>query len=123
MFSTDDSLKQPVPKCTAQHVPANPSTDWKKHLEFPSQGASDLARDFLRRLLCEPEDRLGYIRCGSDESGLGTDGVDQLMAHPWFEGMQWDTIHLETPPYRPHLLAEDDTRHFDDDIPDAVGGV
>ena len=29
-------------------------------------------------------------------------------------------LHNATPPYQPDLLADDDTRHFDDDIPNEV---
>lgn len=32
-------------------------------------------------------------------------------------------MHKRTPPYHPDLLADDDTRHFDNDIPNEVGVV
>ncbi|TXT11289.1 uncharacterized protein COLE_01699 [Cutaneotrichosporon oleaginosum] len=104
--------------------------DWKQNLKFPrSPRASVLAMDFIKKLLCEPEDRLGYIsqskRRGSfsavpllDDPPLGSDGVEQLMNHPWFFGMDWQTLHEQLPPYQPNLEAPDDTQHFDDDIPD-----
>ncbi|BEJ11501.1 hypothetical protein CspHIS471_0109230 [Cutaneotrichosporon sp. HIS471] len=103
--------------------------DWKQNLKFPrSPRSSVLAIDFIRKLLCEPEDRLGYIpqskRRGSfsavpllDEPLLGSDGVEQLMNHPWFFGIDWDTLHEQMPPYQPNLETPDDTQHFDDDIP------
>lgn len=106
--------------------------DWKQNLKFPrSPRASVLAMDFIKKLLCEPEDRLGYVppskRRGSfsavpalDEPPLGHDGVEQLMNHPWFFGMDWKSLHEQIPPYQPNLQTPDDTQHFDDDIPDEV---
>lgn len=104
--------------------------DWKQNLKFPrSPRASVLAMDFIKKLLCEPEDRLGYVpqpkRRGSfsavpalDDPPLGSGGVQQLMDHPWFFGIDWKKLHEQLPPYQPNLQAEDDTQHFDDDIPD-----
>ncbi|KAF5370604.1 hypothetical protein D9758_001887 [Tetrapyrgos nigripes] len=40
-----------------------------------------------------------------------------LQAHPWFRGIDWDSIHRYPAPYRPELRNPEDTRHFDDDIP------
>lgn len=95
----------------------NPSLDWKTHLSFPKDVVSPLAVDFIKALLCEPEDRLGFLP-GED---LAADGIQQLQQHAWFAGLDWDTLHLQTPPYRPNLLSDDDTRHFDKDIPNEVG--
>lgn len=97
--------------------------DWKNSLVFAKTSRiSPLAVDFMKRLLCEPEERLGYVpsrwRAAPDEGPLGPDGVEQLMAHPWFDGVDWDNIHHVPPPYQPNLVAADDTRHFDEDIPD-----
>lgn len=54
---------------------------------------------------------------------LAPDGAEQLMSHPWFFGIDWTSLHTKTPPYQPNLATPDDTRHFDEDIPDEVGGV
>lgn len=78
--------------------------------------ASNTAIDFIKRLLCDDEDRLGYTY----DSG---DGIDQLMRHPWFDGLDWNTLHLQAAPFRPSLMSEDDTRHFDDNIPNEVGNA
>lgn len=93
----------------------------------------------MKRLLCDPEDRLGYVPSAyrglgasastvnsesvvcSLEGPLGPDGVEQLMAHPWFHDIDWSTIQTQTPPFRPNLASKDDTSHFDEDIPNEVG--
>jgi len=100
----------------------------------------------MKKLLCDPEDRLGYVSTGRRGSTaglmgssapapvpstsvgngtvtildgpLGHDGVEQLMAHPWFNDIDWSKLHEVYPPFQPSLRAVDDTRHFDDDIPD-----
>jgi hypothetical protein len=40
------------------------------------------------------------------------------MAHPWFADIDWAHLHEMVPPFRPCLRSVDDTRHFDEDIPD-----
>ena len=125
------------------------SLNWKDTLKFPTKPRlSTQCTDLMTKLLCEPEDRLGSqpgikpsvltvrsARVGSILLGLGSDGVEQIKAHPWFEGIDWDGeltctvsvrklrsagMHRTTPPYHPALMADDDTRHFDDDIPNEV---
>jgi len=104
----------------------------------------------MTKLLCEPEDRLGAnpsvkpsmlsVRSGVSSifPGLGSDGAEQIKAHPWFQAIEWESkhgstvdlrkhlpnrsqaLHTASPPYHPDLQADDDTRHFDDDIPNEV---
>lgn len=67
--------------------------------------------------------------------GLGSDGAEQIKSHPWFRGIDWDSafrdfrqvpgtdtldLHKTEPPYHPDLQSDDDTRHFDEDIPSEV---
>ncbi|ODO10449.1 hypothetical protein I350_01044 [Cryptococcus amylolentus CBS 6273] len=56
---------------------------------------------------------------GKDEEkgGLGKDGVEEIKRHAWFRGIDWDNLHRKKPPYSPDLYTDDDTRHFDEDIP------
>ena len=108
------------------------SLNWKENLKFPpSSRISAQCTDFMARLLCEPEDRIGSqgptnpsilsthsIRMGSTRgSVLGSDGAAQLKAHPWFASINWDSLHEQEPPYAPDLYTDDDTRHFDENIP------
>lgn len=39
-------------------------------------------------------------------------------AHPFFKGIDFANIHLQTPPYVPQLSSPEDTRYFEDDIED-----
>ena len=61
----------------------------------------------MTKLLCEPEDRLGSgarpsslsrsasflgsSRRGANGAiGLGSDGIEEIKAHPWFASIDWD---------------------------------
>lgn len=80
---------------------------WRAHLRFPPEAVlSPAARDLITRLLCDVEHR------------LGTHGVEELKAHPFFAGVAWDALYSSTPPYVPEVAGELDTRnfeHFDED--------
>lgn len=59
----------------------------------------------MTRLLCEPDDRLGYsstqgsvMTVRSTKSirglkGLGSDGAEKIMGHAWFEGLDWESVY------------------------------
>ncbi|ORX41239.1 kinase-like domain-containing protein [Kockovaella imperatae] len=120
---------------SSRHITRQKILNWKKNLKFPPTArVSPQCTDFLARLLCEPEDRIGSQKPanpsvlssyslrietlkGTRILGLGSDGAAQLKAHPWFKSVNWDTIHSQEPPYAPDLYADDDTRHFDENIP------
>ncbi|KAI9619115.1 hypothetical protein KEM48_006394 [Puccinia striiformis f. sp. tritici PST-130] len=87
---------------------------------------------FMQSLLCDRKDRLGTSarpalaqrnpqrnstpKWLNLEPSIQREGADQLKAHPWFEGINFQTIHLEKPPFIPKLKSETDTRYFEDDI-------
>ncbi|WWC92044.1 uncharacterized protein L201_006998 [Kwoniella dendrophila CBS 6074] len=127
---------------SSRHVTRQKILNWKTTLKFPPKPRlSPECLDLMTALLCEPEDRLGTTpnerssilsantKASNNSStlngrqinlgkGLGNDGAELIKKHKWFEGIDWDNLHKQTPPYHPDLYAEDDTRHFDDDIPD-----
>ena len=80
---------------------------WRQHLRFPPEvPISAAARDLITRLLCEVDQR------------LGTNGVAEIKAHPFFEGVQWESLYEGPAPYTPEVSGELDTRnfeHFDED--------
>ncbi|RXK35938.1 AGC/NDR/NDR protein kinase [Tremella mesenterica] len=125
----------------SRHVTRQKILNWRTTLKFPPHPRlSPDCLDLMTKLLCEPEDRLGSTpasailtthtsRTGMSTMttvstlsrgglGLGSDGADRIKGHAWFRGIDWDHIGEQTPPYQPDLAAEDDTRHFDEDIPD-----
>ncbi|KAG0201327.1 Serine/threonine-protein kinase MRCK alpha [Mortierella sp. GBA30] len=81
--------------------------DHEKNLSF--EKAPDIGsecKDFITRLLARKENR------------LGTNGVDEIKAHPFFKGIDWDNIRKATPPFLPVIETPDDTSNFrfDDDL-------
>lgn len=129
----------------SRHLTRQKILNWKQTLRFPPKPrVSREAQDFIARLVCEREDRLGstasasvsrpnsYLQSarrsgfnnqgqpngGGSASGL-QDGVEELMSHPWFRGVDWDNLHRARPPFRPALSHPGDTKHFEDDIEDA----
>ncbi|GAA5839250.1 hypothetical protein JCM11251_006018 [Rhodosporidiobolus azoricus] len=114
---------------------------WRSALRFPSRPRiSRQAQDFITSLICEPEHRLGARRRTNNQrpnsvivqkrsgflsstgigslSGVGEDGAEELKSHPFFRGIDWNSIHLQKPPFQPDLRGDPTcTRYFDDDIP------
>lgn len=106
---------------------------WKSYLRFPtSPHISQHGSHFIQSLLCDRKDRLGStnrpalpprnnLRNSTSkwlnfEPTIQREGADELKAHPWFKGINFQTIHLEAPPFVPNLKSETDTRYFEDDI-------
>ena len=78
--------------------------DWKNTLNIrPEANISKEAEDILRKLISDPETR------------LGTNGADEIKIHPFFKGIDWNHIK-ETliPPFIPELKNNYDTKYFDE---------
>ncbi|KAH8915418.1 kinase-like protein [Atractiella rhizophila] len=127
----------------SRHITRQKIMNWRQSLRFPpSPKISRKAQDLIEKLICEREDRLGYKGAtsssrpnsmiinqrrsgfinasggpapGGMDFGL-RDGAEDIKAHPWFKGIDFATIHLETPPFVPELKDPTDTRYFEDDI-------
>lgn len=77
--------------------------NWKQTLIFPEETPiSNEARDLIEKLLCEQEHRLGI------------NGVEEIKAHSFFKGVNWDHIHRQKAPFIPQLKSPTDTAYFDD---------
>ena len=63
---------------------------------------TDNCKDFIRKLLCHKNDR------------LGKDGIDEIKSHVWFTGTDFDTLRLKTPPIVPELTSVEDSSQFED---------
>lgn len=74
---------------------------WQYHLVFPDDvHLSREAEDLIRRLITSPDRRLG---------------IEQIKNHPFFYGVEWDTIRLIDAPFVPHLRSITDTSYFPTD--------
>lgn len=39
--------------------------------------------------------------------------LQDIKAHPFFEGVDWRNLHIQTPPYAPRVEHELDTQNFE----------
>ncbi|KAK2995603.1 hypothetical protein RJ640_020239 [Escallonia rubra] len=76
--------------------------NWKTCLKFPEEPkVSDEAKDLICRLLCDVDTR------------LGTRGVEELKAHPWFRCVKWDMLYETEAAYKPTVTGDLDTQNFE----------
>ena len=47
------------------------------------------------------------------EERLGKNGVEEIMSHDWFKGVEWAHLRHIDPPYEPIISSEVDTSNFD----------
>jgi serine/threonine protein kinase len=74
----------------------------KDTLKFPPDGNySDSAKDFIRKFLCSPKERLGY------------NGVGEIKKHEFFNGIDWKNLDSIIPDFVPELEDELDIGYFD----------
>lgn len=72
---------------------------WKQYLIFPNRGLPDVSIDFMKRLMCDPKDRMNF---------------DEIKAHPFFEGVDWSRLRTYRAAFIPDLRQNDplDTKYF-----------
>ncbi|KAL1822139.1 uncharacterized protein LOC108214723 [Daucus carota subsp. sativus] len=76
--------------------------NWRTCLKFPDEPkVPPIAKDLICRLLCNVEIR------------LGTGGVEEIKAHPWFNGVNWDTLYENEAAYKPTVSGDLDTQNFE----------
>ena len=77
--------------------------NWKHYLRIPEEAKlSPAARDFILRLMCSVNDRLGT-----------RGGVSEIKAHPFFRGIDWGTLNSKAAAYQPTVLHDLDTSNFE----------
>ncbi|XP_028772554.1 serine/threonine-protein kinase tricorner-like isoform X2 [Neltuma alba] len=97
-FCSDD------PRMTCRKI-----INWKTCLKFPGEPKiSAEAKDLICHLLCDVDTR------------LGTRGVEEIKAHPWFRSVQWDTLYEMEAAYKPTVTGDLDTQNFEK-FPDLEG--
>lgn len=75
---------------------------WKKTFVIPREAnLSKEAVDLIRKLICEPQSR------------LGNRGAEEIKRHPFFSGVDWENIRNSPAPWVPLLNEEWDTVNFD----------
>jgi len=76
---------------------------WKKTLNIPEESnLSPEARDILKRLLCDADNR------------LGANGVQEIKNHPFFRGLDWKNLRNQKAPFIPTIADDEDCSRFDD---------
>ena len=90
-FFSDD------PSVTCQKI-----LHWRKTLTIPPEAnLSPAATEILKRLMCDAEHR------------LGGNGVEEIKAHPFFEGLDWKNLRNAKAPHIADLTSDDDCHRFD----------
>ncbi|XP_044493817.1 serine/threonine-protein kinase 38-like isoform X2 [Mangifera indica] len=76
--------------------------NWKAHLKFPEEAKLSLeAKDLITKLLCNVNQR------------SGSKGADEIKAHPWFDGVNWDKLYQVEAAFIPEVNDELDTQNFE----------
>ncbi|XP_052484178.1 uncharacterized protein LOC105793910 [Gossypium raimondii] len=76
--------------------------NWRTHLKFPEEAKlSAEAKDLIRKLLCNVEQR------------LGTKGAYEIKAHPWFKDIEWDRLYQIEAAFMPEVNSDLDTQNFE----------
>ncbi|KAG0085411.1 Serine/threonine-protein kinase MRCK gamma [Podila epicladia] len=89
--------------------------DHEKNLSFDK--APDISPE-CKDLITQYEDTVMDVLLARKEARLGKNGVEEIKAHPFFKGVDWDNIRKSTPPFLPVIETPDDTSNFrfDDDV-------
>ncbi|XP_015948803.1 uncharacterized protein LOC107473728 [Arachis duranensis] len=76
--------------------------NWRSHLKFPEEARlSREAKDLICKLLCNVNHR------------LGSKGADEIKAHPFFNGVEWDKLYQMEAAFIPEVNNELDTQNFE----------
>ncbi|KLU89260.1 AGC protein kinase [Magnaporthiopsis poae ATCC 64411] len=95
----------PEPELVFENILAR-RIQWPDEME---DEVSSEAKDLLNKLLCmDPRERLGANR---DEKFAS--GGEEIRSHPWFKGMNWDTLLQDEAQFVPQPENPEDTEYFD----------
>jgi len=81
-------------------------------------------------MLQEPSERLCSARYRSKDASSSVsinrdhagryvypNDAEEIRSHRWFRDIQWDKLHLMTPPFVPVIRSVEDTHYFDEEEP------
>lgn len=73
---------------------------WREFLSFPRdrQDVSEAAIDLIKRLVCDPGERIG---------------IEEILQHPFFRGIDWSTLRSQPAPFKIEARDPTDLRYFD----------
>ncbi|KAL5108983.1 Serine/threonine-protein kinase MRCK beta [Taenia crassiceps] len=77
--------------------------NFEKTFKFPEddEGVSDAAKDLLKHFICDRKQR------------YGRNGIEEIIKHPFFTGIDWENIRSQAAPYQPEVKSPEDTSNFD----------
>lgn len=83
-----------------------------RRIHWPPEGEDEVspeAKDLINKLLCiDPQERLG-----SNKDEKFASGGEEIRSHPWFEGMNWETLLQDEAQFVPQPENPEDTEYFD----------
>jgi len=83
-----------------------------RRIHWPEEGEDEVspeAKDLINKLLCsDRKQRLGSTREDKFQSG-----GEEIRSHPWFEGMNWETLLQDEAQFVPQPENPEDTEYFD----------
>ena len=76
--------------------------NWQRYLKIPDNiKVSKEAEDLIKKMINNPNIR------------LGKNGADEIKAHPFFKGIDWENIRKTVPPFIPELKNDYDVSYFE----------
>ena len=76
--------------------------NWQRYLKIPSNiTVSKEAEDLIKKMINNSNIR------------LGKNGADEIKAHPFFKGIDWENIRKTVPPFIPELKNDYDVSYFE----------
>lgn len=77
--------------------------NWRETLVFPPEATLSPEAESLTRAFCSE----AKVR-------MGLNSLEEIKAHPFMRGVEWDTIRDKDAPINPNVKSIDDTSNFDE---------